>query len=408
MTDRRNIFLKVFEYIFVFSIVIDAGTQYVHLINFPIAHTLLIIMLFISGMGIFFSSKVKFAKLNDAFLVILCLILYFSVFLIFQKVGRLDALKNILALLIIVLVLRTCYEDKNVRLLSIYSNMVTIIAIISLFFWIFGSVLKIISPTGTVLSTWTGQDMFKAVPSFYGIYFQPQMTIFTGWNIGNFARNSAIYVEAPIASLNFCLALGINLFLEENPSRVKAIILTLAILSTTSAMGFLILLLCLLGKILISNSRARIISFFKIFMLPILVIFVILASIIIFNQKMSVNSGFLRIDDFLAGFKAWLIHPIFGAGIGNPQLIFNNMSLSRLTTNQLSQLGISNSAAIIFAEGGAYIGILYVFCFVRATIVFLKEKKYNYLLFCLIFFIVLCNNAIPFIYLTFLILVWMV
>lgn len=405
MTDIKNIFLKFFEYIFVFSIVIDAGTQYVHLINLSMAHTILFVMLVISGLGIFFCSNIKFKAINNAALIILFLILYFSVFLIFQKVGRLDALKYFLPLLIIILVLRTCYKTNDVRLLCIYRDMLTVIAGISLFFWFFGSILKVISPTGTVLSTWTGQNYVKSVPSFFGIYFQPQMTLFTGWSISNFARNSAIYVEAPIASLNFCLALGVNLFLEKKPSRIKTCILILAVLSTTSAMGFLILLLCVLGKILTSNNRIKFISFFKIFVLPFLIIIAILAGIVIFNQKMSVNSGFLRIDDFLAGFKAWLMHPIFGSGIGNQQLIFDNMSLSRLTT---SQLGISNSVAIILAEGGAYIGFLYVFCFVRAIIVFFREKKYNYLLFCFIFLIVLCNNAIPFIYLTFLILVWMI
>lgn len=404
LKTKKNI-KKFFEYIFVLAIVIDNGTQYVHLINFPTAHTILFIILFVSGMGIIFSSEIKFNSLNNASLIILFLILYFSIYLIFQKIGRIDALKYILVLLIITLVIRTCYEKRNIRLFSIYVNIITIIAAVSLFFWIFGSLLNIIHPSGSVLSTWTGQNDVKSVPSFWGIYFQPQMTLFTGWNIGNFARNSAIYVESPIASLNFCLALGANLFLEKKSSKIKNVILILAILSTTSAMGFLILLLCLIGKVLLSKNKMQIISFLKIFTIPFLMIIAILLGVIIFNQKMSVNSGFLRLDDFLAGFKAWLVHPIFGSGIENAQLIFENMSLSRITA---SQLGISNSIAIILAEGGLYIGVMYIFCFVMSTIIFLKDKNYNYLLFCLIFFIVFCNNAIPFTYLTFLILAWMV
>lgn len=404
LKTKKNI-KKFFEYIFVLAIVIDNGTQYVHLINFPAAHTILFIILFVSGMGIIFSSEIRFNSLNNALLIILFLISYFSIYLIFQKIGRIDALKYILVLLIITLVIRTCYEKRNIRLFSIYVNIITIIAAVSLFFWIFGSLLNIIQPTGSVLSTWTGQNDVKSVPSFWGIYFQPQMTLFTGWNIGNFARNSAIYVESPIASLNFCLALGANLFLEKKPSRIKTVILTLAILSTTSAMGFLILLLCLIGKVLLSKNKKQIISFLKIFIIPFLMIIAIILGVIIFNQKMSVNSGFLRLDDFLAGFKAWLVHPIFGSGMENAQLIFENMSLSRITA---SQLGISNSIAIILAEGGLYVGIVYIFCFVMSTITFLKDKNYNYLLFCLIFFIVFCNNAIPFTYLTFLILAWMV
>lgn len=404
LKTKKNI-KKFFEYIFVLAIVIDNGTQYVHLINFPTAHTILFIILFVSGMGIIFSSEIKFSSLNNASLIILFLILYFSIYLIFQKIGRIDALKYILVLLIITLVIRTCYEKRNIRLFSIYVNIITIIAAVSLFFWIFGSLLNIIHPSGSVLSTWTGQNDVKSVPSFWGIYFQPQMTLFTGWNIGNFARNSAIYVESPIASLNFCLALGANLFLEKKSSKIKNVILILAILSTTSAMGFLILLLCLIGKVLLSKNKMQIISFLKIFTIPFLMIVAILLGVIIFNQKMSVNSGFLRLDDFLAGFKAWLVHPIFGSGIENAQLIFENMSLSRITA---SQFGISNSIAIILAEGGLYVGIVYIFCFVMSTITFLKNKNYNYLLFCLIFFMVFCNNPIPFTYLTFLILAWMV
>lgn len=400
----RNISKSIFEYIFVFCIVINAGSQYVHM-TLPYTNLILFILLLFSGIGIIFSSKIKMNKISSASKIILFLIVYFFIYLIFQKVGRLELVENVVIVLIIFSVMYLCYTKDNPKLLFLYRDIVTVIAVISMFFWLFGSILQIIKPTGAVLSSWTGQNDVRSIPSYFGIYFETQSTQFAGWNIGNFVRNSAIYVESPIASLNFCLALVINLFVEKKPSKIKNIILILAVLSTTSAMGFFILLICLLGKTILSGKNNKLITFIKLFGVPFFFVITFIVSGLIFKQKMSVNSGFLRIDDFIAGIKAWLSNPLFGSGIGDAQLLFQNMSLSRIIK---SQLGISNSMAIILSQGGLYIALPYILCFIIGTIKSLRCKKYNYLMVYLIFIILLNNNAIPFQYLTFMMLIWMV
>lgn len=399
----KNISKSIFEYIFVFCIVINAGSQYVHM-TLPYINLILFILLLFSGVGIIFSSKIKMNKISKASRIILFLIAYFFIYFIFQKVGRLELVENVVIVLIIFSVMYLCYTKDNPKLLFLYRDIVTVIAVISILFWLFGSILQIIKPTGTVMTSWTGQNDVRSIPSYFGIYFETQSTKFTGWNIGNFVRNSAIYAESPIASLNFCLALAINLFIEKKPSKIKNIILILAILSTTSGTGFIILLICLLGRILLSDRNYKLINYIKILGLPMLLIITFIVSIAIFKQKMIVNSGNLRIDDFIAGFKAWLANPLWGSGIGNATILFQNMSLSRIIQ---SQLGISNSVALILSEGGLYIALLYILCFIISSIKSLKYKKYNYLMFYLIFIILLSSNPVPFMYLTFMVLIWM-
>lgn len=398
----KSISKSIFEYIFVFSIVINAGSQYVHMMVSS-ANLIVFIVLVFSGIGIIFSSKIRIDKISKASKIILFLSIYFSVYLLFQKIGRKDLIENLIAILIIFLVMYLCYTRENPRLLFVYRNIIIVVAIISMFFWLFGSILQIIKPTGLVMSSWTGENGIRYIPSYFGIYFETQMTLFHGWNIQNFIRNSAIYAESPLASLNFCLALAINLFLEKKPSQIKNIILILAILSTTSATGIFILFICLLGKILLSRKKNKINLFIKAFWLPIILVITIVITSIMFKQKMSVNSGFLRIDDFIAGFKAWMVNPLFGSGFGNAQTLFQNVSYSRMIRNQL---GISNSTAIILSQGGLYLMLPYILCYIQGIIRDIKNKRYNYLIVYIIFLILLNCNVVPYLYLTFLMLIW--
>ena len=80
-------------------------------------------------------------------------------------------------------------RNNSMNFMVKISNVVVVIAVISLFFWMFGSVLQVIKPTGKVLVGWGG-EYYKN--SYFDIYYETQHLNFLNFN--NW-RNSGIFTE---------------------------------------------------------------------------------------------------------------------------------------------------------------------------------------------------------------------
>lgn len=320
-----------------------------------------------------------------------------------------SSLLILITLAIIFILLIGQGESIVFDILSKYSWLIVVIAAISIIFWIFGSNLKWIKPTGTVLSTWaSGSNYYSrgvadVVPSYFGIYFETQTVSGLSF-FSNMIRNTAIFTEAPMASLNFSLALLINIYYRQKIKRsnLKNFILILAILTTFSTTGYI--LLVLLGFSYLFYSKNKLIIKYRNILLPVLGIIFILVIFVLFNQKSNYDTGSssIRSDDYKVGYQAFKDHPILGLGLANNMLLVQNYMENWRSYNT----GLSSSVVELFSFGGLYLGFPYIFSFIRGIFLSIKNKNKEKMFFVLMTLYLFILTIFTFKYITIFLLVW--
>lgn len=306
---------------------------------------------------------------------------------------------SIIALLMVCTI---CYSrDRVPDVIYIYKRLVLFIALISSFMWVLCSLMKVISPTNNVYTTWTGTGNAKPMTSFYNIYFEYQYTIAPV--IGLVARNISIFAEAPMASLHFSIALMIELFLEKTSSKWRILLLTIAIITTFSTTGYILIVLSLGIKIIRSNSKNKILYFFKLTFVPICIISAFLFVDTALSNKLITSSGQIRHDDFLVGYRAWIDNMVMGAGFNNNDSLQSYMGSWRSTN-----VGFSNSPMRVLADGGIYFAIPYIICFASGlkNAVMIRDK--DNLFFIILFIYLFIITIFPYQYLTIFFLIYFI
>lgn len=272
-------------------------------------------------------------------------------------------------------------RESASRLLIKFSNIVMVIAIISLFFWLFGSVLGFVDSTAIIPNSW-GHDKFIA--TYFGIYFETQEIVAIS-GAESMIRNSGIFNEAPVYNMILCTALSIELFLRSRICIKRITLLTITILTTISTTGgvFLFFVYAIKGY----NRLASKYKLQMILLIPILLFigyFVING--ILDNKKetgeVSYNS---RSNDIKKCIEVGIEKPITGVGI-----FFKSEEYS---TDSRS-FGYSNSLFGTFAHGGFYFLILYLLpLFAIPVFVFLKNRDFQFLMMLLSFFLLFSFTA---------------
>lgn len=287
--------------------------------------------------------------------------------------------------------------EITLYLLKAYKNLMVIIVVISLFFWIFGSILKIIPPTGLLASNWgnfTANNLYFT--NYHNLYFETQYI--TVPVLGSICRNTAIFPEAPMASLNFSLAFLIEKTMEKRINKKNTLILFMGILTTFSTTGYILLISYFIIKSFLNNKY----DFkLKLFILIPLIFVGTIIFLFMLDQKTKYGnmSMAVRVDDYLVGLKTWLIHPFLGNGIADQASLKANMESWRIVNP-----GFSNSITEILAEGGIYLTNLYLFCFGKGIYNSIHKKSINLFLltfgiFYLFVFTIFTYNYILFIFL---------
>lgn len=263
-----------------------------------------------------------------------------------------------------------CSNNQLPQLFKSYVFLMTIFGVISLFFWIFGSILHVISPNTSVLSNWASFNGFaNTVPSYHNLYFETQQ-------VNGIVRNSAIFTEAPMASLHFSIAFTIEMLFRSQSKRhyFRSFVLLFSVLSTFSSTGYIVIILVIGYKILISDSSQIFIKLKPLLILILIVIGLVLVGNI-FSEKMGTESGSIRVDDYKAAFNAWKDKPIMGWGISSLE-IRNYMSLWRGYN-----LGFSSTGIDIMAHSGIYGIIPYLLCLIYGIKKNVVLKNINMLMF---------------------------
>lgn len=301
--------------------------------------------------------------------------IFMFIYIIVSNQNVLFCIKIYLVIILFDLLLSFDEGEVVIKILLAYKNLLFFVAIISLFFWLNGSILHILTASSVIQSKWgafNNNSIYFA--SYHNLYFETQyMTIPV---FGTICRNTAVFPEAPMASLNFSIAFLIEETIKNNKYH-KAItaVLVLAIVTTFSTTGYILLIFYFVIKWL-RDSKTNLGT--KILMLLPLVVVTALIFVVIANQKVRYGNLSMQVrwDDYIVGVQTWLRHPFFGSGLSNQQALNQSMESWRIINS-----GFSNSITEVLAEGGLYISGFYVYCFIRGIYHSVVNKDEKFLIF---------------------------
>lgn len=260
-------------------------------------------------------------------------------------------------------------QYKMNSLLMKIEKIMIVIAALSLIMWLIGPIFNLVSPTGTKVIIW---DNKLHIPSYFNIFFNAQgYTTFLGMNI---VRNTGIFVEAPMFSFALTVALLTNLFLEKRFG-LRTIILVVTIVSSTSTTGVIIALSALAIKVILNNRVLKLLSRWKYYVIPAVGVLIVIVIAFLVNKKMheNGNSYSIRLNDFYAGYRAWISHPLIGTGMGNYKAIEKFMYPFRLLPH--GNNGFSTGMMRVLAGGGIFLLSFYLMPLLILTKRFLIHNK---------------------------------
>ena len=241
----------------------------------------------------------------------------------------------------------TCIENREslVRFLRRFVSFVTVLAAISIVFWLLGSTLKTIKPDSYVEYLW--DKYVLTANSYHGVYFETQRGVefsFSDW------RNDGVFVEAPMYSFILCLALGTNALLLREKA-FKSIVLTITILTTTSTTGYVAICIVLFAIISTTPVKGKTLNALRLACIPIIIVSMMIAVQFVLGEKVETGSYSVRSDHLATCFKLfWDSFPL-GVGFGDSQTFVNAYTYAQ---------GTSVGTAYLLAQGGIFSVVLYI------------------------------------------------
>lgn len=308
--------------------------------------------------------------------------------------------KNFIVLYIIYVILLWFYmycnkmisKERYLSVFAKFSNVVTITALISLFFWVSASLLELFDPNIFFPSTWNQTGTLKLLNCYWGIYFETQQVQIGGLV---FWRNSGIFQEGPMYNMVLCSAFLIESFIRQDRSRLRMLILLVSILTTVTTTGQLFLLI--IAFIFINKRisfRRHVILYSIIIVVALIGMYV--ASQIIMTDKIESDSGGSSVD-----IRMRSIMNCISVGLENPFLGVGFLREIREIDEH------SNSFFEVFAYGGFYGLIYYVGSLLLIPFLyFRKHKDLNWLIAMACFFFVFCVTLSEYRYLTLFFVAW--
>lgn len=279
------------------------------------------------------------------------------------------------------------------RLLLRFINVVVVLSIVSIIFWLFGPMLKFIEPYNQMKIIW-GKP-YTLMDNYYYMFFDSHQDVY--WLTKNaIPRNMSIFGEAPMFSAVIVLAMLSCTYLYVNDRRryvrknilKKLILFLITIITTFSITGIIITLLLALFllKNILNNLSAKVNR--KIMIIFCIVLIVSIPFIIVIGQrKIATASASNRFKDFENGIVAFAQNPVLGKGIGHERDFENNPN---------SGYGYSNVIIPISTDGGVILLLFYLLPCLLLLIDTLKQKEYKYLMVIFVYVIILFTTAIQY------------
>ena len=376
------------EYLFVLILILNARTIWTSFEDSPLNRALKVAVV---AVGMFYIVLLPMRAIRNILLSLVLGLIYIVAYITMGGYEPRGFIFFVFTVIAIYAFLQTANGfGRGTELLYKYRDIILIVAAVSLVFWVLGSTLGIISPTGVAYTTWGAHNIasgVKAVPSYYGVYFETQNLEDAFGALGYLTRNTAIFTEAPMCNFNFCMALLIELFFNPKPSKAKSVILVAAVLSTLSTTGYCMLAIALTAKYITSSGGTSLRSL-VILSIPLVLIAAAIAFQFLLEDKMSTGSGIDRLRDFVIGLEAWSQRPLFGYGYG-AQTYYMGF-----------HYGFSNSITPILGHGGLFLAAPYVYCIVQWCRTCIKEKDFLKFLFFINFIFIFTITIMSYQFLT--------
>ena len=314
--------------------------------------------------------------------VILCLLSYFYNF----QGDIWEYIRSFVIMLIWFIVFLAFSYDKEI-VWGALVNIAIIFAIISLFFFVFGSCLNMIPETRTTALNWGVWDT-SSIRSFYNIYYEAQFLKTDGALL--IPRNCGVFSEAPMYNFGLCVALSAEVFVVKKMHLWKCIVLTVTILTTFSTTGyiFLIALIALYFANIVFQQKG--ITIHKIVFIALLLLG-LLGVIGLMIQKMNSISGSgsvnVRSDHLSACIKAWLSSPILGVGFQNEEAVLQFSDYYQ---------GMSIGAFYLLATGGIILASCIIIPYIINAVWSIKNRFYDEFIFESLFLLLFFFTAVTF------------
>ena len=293
-------------------------------------------------------------------------------------------------------------KEKAASRLGAFRDVVVIVAGVSVVCWFLLSLLHLVPYpwSGSVYVDWSDNGKIIWRTHFVYIYYETQWFI-----TGYVARNSAIFVEGPMANYIFSLAFMTDFYIQDSRGpkahRRCRIILALAMLTTFTATGwFLMALMWIMKNLPDVRKKRRSAGSFREHLaqekkMIVLVAMVLAFVVLLLWNKTTTESSSIRMDDIRSGFKAWLSSPLWGVGFENTPYIARFASPWRL-----NNLGYSNSPVEVLAEGGLMLFIPYGWAILRGASRSFRSGNYAHIAFEICFLVLFAVTIIPYQYIT--------
>lgn len=392
---KNTWYISVLEYVFIISLFLSVNSIYWTNTNTFFRH---LILLTILGSGSLLSLisliRMRFFKTRIIWFLLIYFIIVIPLLIYNRNLGfaSTETFVRMTIFPLCTIFYIVCDVASHNNIIRKIINVGLLLSIVSLLFWI----LRILGMNynSFIQMDWGG---VRDVPGLFKIQFFPQGSVtFLGISM---LRNSGIFSEAPMYSFVLSVSLIANLFLDTDSKLIdyKTVIIGIAIITTTSTTGLLILIISLLLKFYLQAPTSG--KVFVIAMIPLaiyIIEFVITAKIE--NMSGSVN---IRLDDIQAGYKAWLQHPLLGNGLDNTYSIKLFMDQARL--GLYGNDGISSGLMSMLARGGLIFSTLLFFLPVFSF----SKKSIKNLFFSICFGIMFVVSIVDRTYLFLFIILWM-
>ena len=326
-----------------------------------------VIYIFISGLLMFINTD----SLNGKIIIILVFLLYLPLTLIYISNLKIKGL---------------------IDLLKKFVNVVIVLCIISMIFWVMSSIFNILRPTSTIKTVW-GKP-YSIFDTFFYLHFNTQDV---WWITGSpLIRNTGIFVEGPMYAYILIIALIFNnlLCFEETKSNLrKNAILFITMISTFSVTGVICAILLIIPNYIYHLKKKK--KNKKLYTIMIVIVLVMILITIPFwinllNKKLQTGSAIHRQMDIKNGLEIFVKKPVLGNGI-----LYDKIS----EDDYENGYGYSNTIIPVLTDGGIMLGLIYLLPVILLMYKNFKWDRKNinkYILLSLIYMIILFTTLVQY------------
>lgn len=309
------------------------------------------------------------------------------VYLLFSEgnSGRLSFLDYFLLPLLCITIICS-FDDNKHRIWKAFTNLTMVLALVSLLFYLSGTLLHIVPPMTYINRGWGTWDP-KPIANYYYLYYEAQVTHRATFDVW---RNCGIFAEATMYSSILCTALAAETFLYNRGGFRFFVIplLVVTIITTFSATGLVFLVFWGMLVVLSWKKTQSFIAHHRIlFFISLGILLVGIVGILAAKLSTSAGSGSasVRLDHTLTCFRLWLRKPLIGYGWDQQQAFMDAAHFSQ---------GTSVGIPMYLYFGGIVLGSLVLVPYLGSLIYGIKARKLNLFFFNSLFLLVFFFTAL--------------